>query len=68
MSGRGGYRPGAGRPKGTTNAALGRESTQRPQHQVRSTPEEWELVKEFNKLTRTHFEECRAFVEKYTKE
>lgn len=56
----GGARAGAGRPKS--------EEGTRPQHQVRAFPDEWEIIKAFTKLARTHPDECRAFIEKYTKE
>lgn len=61
----GGARPGSGRPKGTTNKELGREGAQRTQHQVRAFPDEWELIRLFTKITRTHPAECKAFIEKY---
>lgn len=41
--GRGGKRPGAGRPKGSIKGY----SIARPQHQVRAYEDEWELIKEF---------------------
>lgn len=42
----GGKRTGAGRPVGTTKEV----SVQRPQHQLRAFPDEWELIREFARL------------------
>ena len=39
----GGKRTGAGRPVGATKEV----SVQRPQHQLRAFPDEWELIREF---------------------
>nr|DAM14927.1 MAG TPA: hypothetical protein [Caudoviricetes sp.] len=46
--GRGGKRPGAGRPKGTRKGY----SIARPQHQVRAYDDEWELIKAFAKIVK----------------
>ena len=60
VSGRGGKRPGAGRPKGTLKGY----SDARPQHQMRATDEEWELIKRFGKLLKKgHIQACTAAVE-----
>jgi len=47
-NGWGGRRAGAGRPKGTAKG----ESHARKQHQVRAYEEEWEIIKEFTRLTK----------------
>lgn len=46
MMGRGGRRPGAGRPKGTT------KGEQRKQRQVRAFDDEWPVIQEFVKALR----------------
>ena len=60
---RGGARPGAGRPKGTTNENLGKESSERKQHQYRATDEEHELVKRFIKILRNNPEKAKELIE-----
>ena len=51
----GGKRAGAGRPVGTTKEV----SDQRPQHQLRAFPDEWELIREFARLVKhVSKEEC----------
>ncbi|WP_293852731.1 hypothetical protein [uncultured Phascolarctobacterium sp.] len=51
----GGKRTGAGRPVGTTKEV----SVQRPQHQLRAFPDEWELIREFARLVKhVSKEEC----------
>lgn len=56
----GGKRAGAGRPVGTLKGY----SDARPQHQMRATDEEWELIKRFGKLLRKgHKEACIAALE-----
>lgn len=47
-NGRGGKRPGAGRPKGTRKGY----SIARPQHQVRAHDDEWELIKAFANIVK----------------
>lgn len=47
-NGRGGRRPGAGRPKGTTKPV----HLQRKQRQVRAFDEEWPVIQEFVKVLR----------------
>ena len=55
----GGRRPNqTGRPKGTF-----KPEGQRKQHQLRAYDDEWELVKRFNKIVRTHKEQCRQFLD-----
>lgn len=52
----GGKRTGAGRPVGTTKEV----SVQRPQHQLRAFPDEWELIREFARLVKlVSKEECQ---------
>ncbi len=48
--GRGGARPGAGRPKGSVKPV----HIQRKQRQVRAFDDEWEVIKEFMKAVRVH--------------
>lgn len=63
MTGRGGKRPGAGRP--SIDPA---KSKTRPQHQVRAWDEEWEVIRRFADLVKSgHAEACRRFVEKMEK-
>ena len=51
----GGKRAGAGRPVGTTKEV----SVQRPQHQLRAFPDEWELIREFARVVKhVSKEEC----------
>lgn len=51
----GGKRTGAGRPVETTKEV----SVQRPQHQLRAFPDEWELIREFARLVKhVSKEEC----------
>lgn len=51
----GGKRAGAGRPVGTKKEV----SVQRPQHQLRAFPDEWELIREFARLVKhVSKEEC----------
>ena len=51
----GGKRTGAGRPVGATKEV----SVQRPQHQLRAFPDEWELIREFARLVKhVSKEEC----------
>ncbi len=57
-SGRGGKRPGAGRPKGTTKDI----SNMRPQHQVRAYEDEWPLVKEFLAVVRKDKERAKRML------
>ena len=64
-SGRGGRRPGAGRPKGTTKDV----SCQRKQRQVRAFDDEWEAIKEFMKVVRVRgVERGRAIIEQFKAE
>lgn len=52
----GGKRTGAGRPVGTTKEV----SVQRPQHQLRAFPDEWEMICEFARLVKyVSKEECQ---------
>ena len=52
----GGKRTGAGRPVGTTKEV----SVQRPQHQLRAFPDEWEMIREFARLVKhVSKEECQ---------
>ena len=52
----GGKRTGAGRPVGTTKEV----SVQRPQHQLRAFPEEWEMIRKFARLVKhVSKEECQ---------
>lgn len=52
----GGKRIGAGCPVGTTKEV----SIQRPQHQLRAFPDEWELIREFARLVKhVSKEECQ---------
>ena len=52
----GGKRTGAGRPVGTTMEV----SVQRPQHQLRAFPDEWEMIREFARLVKhVSKEECQ---------
>lgn len=44
--GRGGARPGAGRPKGTTKPVT------RKQRQLRAFDDEWEMIHEFSKIVK----------------
>ena len=60
----GGKREGAGRPLGWRKGY----SDQRKQHQVRAHDDEWELVKRFNKVVRTHKEACKDFLDKIEQE
>lgn len=54
----GGRRPNqTGRPK--------KPEGPRKQHQIRAYEDEWELIRLFTKITRTHPAECKAFIEKY---
>lgn len=63
MTGRGGVRPGAGRP--SIDPA---ESKTRPQRQVRAWEEEWEIIRRFADLVKSgKAEECRRFVEEHEK-
>lgn len=56
----GGKRPGSGRPVGTLKGY----SEARPQHQMRATDEEWELIKRFGKLLKKgHKEACITALE-----
>lgn len=56
----GGKRSGAGRPVGTLKGY----SEARPQHQMRATDEEWELIKRFGKLLKKgHKEACITALE-----
>ena len=56
----GGKRPGSGRPVGTLKGY----SEARPQHQMRATDEEWELIKRFGKLLKKgHKGACIAALE-----
>ena len=54
----GGKRAGAGRPKGSTKET----SNQRPQHQVRAFPEEWELIKECAKFVKDNPEKAKQLI------
>lgn len=45
---RGGARPGAGRPKGSTKEV----SNARPQHQLRAFADEWEMIREFAQIVK----------------
>lgn len=55
----GGRRPNqTGRPKGSVKI-----EGRRKQHQVCAYDDEWQLVKRFNKLVKTHKEECKQFVD-----
>ena len=59
--GRGGRRPGAGRPKGTTKPV----HIQRKQRQVRAFDEEWPVIQEFVKALRVAgVERAREAVER----
>ena len=52
----GGKRTVAGRPVGTTKEV----SVQRPQHQLRAFPVEWEMIREFARLVKhVSKEECQ---------
>ena len=52
----GGKRTGAGRPVGTTKEV----SVQRPQHQLRAFPDEWEMIRKFARLVKhVSKEECQ---------
>lgn len=52
----GGKRTGVGRPVGTTKEV----SVQRPQHQLRAFPDEWEMIREFARLVKhVSKEECQ---------
>lgn len=52
----GGKRTGAGRPVGTTKEV----SVQRPQHQLRAFPDEWEMIREFARFVKhVSKEECQ---------
>ena len=52
----GGKRTGAGHPVGTTKEV----SVQRPQHQLRAFPDEWEMIREFARLVKhVSKEECQ---------
>ncbi len=59
QSGWGGKRAGAGRPQGSTKET----SNQRPQHQVRAFPEEWELIKKFAKLVKDNPEKAKKMLQ-----
>lgn len=57
----GGKRPNqTGRPKGTT-----KPEGQRPQHQVRAYPEEWEMIKEFAKLVKKDVKRSKEVLEAF---
>jgi len=56
--GRGGKRPGAGRPKGTRKGY----SIARPQHQVRAYDDEWELIKAFAKIVKKDSEKAEKIL------
>lgn len=56
---RGGAREGAGRPKGTTKA-----EGIRKQRQLRAYDDEWELVKEFNKLLKSNKDKAEELLSK----
>ena len=61
---RGGARAGAGRPKGSVSSEL---SNARPQHQLRATDEEWELIRQFAALVKHgRIYECRAFLTRFS--
>lgn len=52
----GGKRTGAGLPVGTTKEV----SVQRPQHQLRAFPDEWEMIRKFARLVKhVSKEECQ---------
>lgn len=58
---RGGARPGAGRPSGTTGEA-------RPQNQLRAHKDEWELIKRFADLVKGGYKDgCLKLVEELEK-
>lgn len=58
VSGRGGVRAGAGRPKGTKNNS----HSERKQRQYRATDEEHELVKRFIAIMRKDFEQAKKLI------
>ena len=63
--GRGGRRPGAGRPRGTTKDV----HIQRKQRQVRAFDDEWEVIKDFMKAVRVHgVERGRELVQQFEAE
>ena len=56
--GRGGRRPGSGRRK-----LLPEERKSRPKNYMRAWPDEWELLKRFNKAIRRDKAACEAALE-----
>lgn len=59
---RGGARPGAGRPIGSTKKE---PSNVRPQHQLRADDTEWDLIRRFARLVKHgKLEECKKILEK----
>lgn len=53
----GGKRPGAGRPKGSTSPRGARGI-----HQIRAYDDEWELIRQFQRLTRIDIEQSRLAI------
>lgn len=55
---------------GGTREGAGRKKSENPrgQHQIRATNDEWEVIKEFAKLTKTDIEKARKLVNEWTKE
>ena len=57
---RGGKRPGAGRPKGTTQAVV------RKKRSLRAFDDEWELIKKFARIMKKNKKEADEFLKKYS--
>lgn len=58
---RGGKRPGAGRPKGTTQAVI------RKKRSIRAFDDEWEMIKEFSRIMKKDKLAVNEFLKKHSK-